>query len=146
MARGYRLLTSRNRLIPRIEVEGRHREWRKTDPTSPYENAGKEMFYEPFVAVECSVQPMRGKALRDQNNQLLPGGEEDYDSYTVYSETLLRRAKEGTDQLADQLLLPGSGGENVWFTVMKIDIYVSSGAPRYRYYLIAVPEGTEGGL
>lgn len=146
MARGYRLLTSRNRLIPRIEVQGRHREWRKTDPDSPFLNGGREVVYEPFTAVECTIQPMRGKAIRDQNNQLMIGGEEDYDSYTVYSETLLFRAREGTDQLSDQLLLPDSGGSDTWFTVMKADRYVSSGAPRYRYYLIAIPVGTEGGL
>lgn len=146
MARGYRLLSSRNRLIPRIEVEGRHRIWRKTDPDSPFINKGVEIEYTPFTAVECSIQPIRGKAIRDQNNQLMIGGEEDYDSYTVYSETLLFRAREGTDSLSDQLLLPDSGGDDAWFTVMKADRFVSSGVPRYRYYLIAVPVGTEGGL
>lgn len=146
MARAYSLLSSRNRLIPRIEVQGRHRTWSKTDPTSPFINAGREVTYEPFTAVECTIQPMRGKAIRDQNNQLMIGGEEDYDSYTVYSETLLFRAREGTEDLSDQLLLPDSGGGQTWFTVMKADMYPSSGVPRYRYYLIAIPVGTEGGL
>lgn len=146
MARGYRLLSSRNRLIPRVEVQARHRSWVKTDPDSPFLNAGREVVYEPFLAVECTIQPMRGKAVRDQNNQLMIGGEEDYDSYTVYSETLLRRAREGTEDLADQLLLPDSGGGETWFTVMKADQFVSSGVSRYRYYLIAMPVGTEGGL
>lgn len=146
MARGYRLLSGRNRLIPRIEVEGRHREWSKGDPDSPFLNAGRVVEYTPFTAVECTVQPMRGKAIRDQNNQLMIGGEEDYDSYTVYSETRMLRAREGTEDLSDQLLLPDSGGDNNWFTVMKADTFVSSGVPRYRYYLIAIPVKTEGGL
>lgn len=146
MARGYRLLSSRNRLIPRIEVEGRHRTWRKTNPDSAFINSGREVAYEPFTAVECTIQPMRGKAIRDQNNQLMIGGEEDYDSYTVYSETRLFRAREGTEDLSDQLLLPDSGGDMNWFTVMKADTFVSSGVPRYRYYLIAIPVGIEGGM
>lgn len=146
MARGYRLLSGRNRLIPRVEVEGRHRSWQKTDPTDPFVNGSVSVVYEPFVAVECTIQPMRGKAIRDQNNQLMIGGEEDYDSYTVYSETLLSRAREGTSELSDQLLLPDSGGGKTWFTVMKVDMFPSSGVNRYRYYLIAIPVGTEGGL
>jgi len=146
MARGYRLLSSRNKLIPRIPVQGRKREWKKTDPENPYENGSVAVEYTPFVAEECSIQPIRGKAIRDQNNQLMVGGEEDYDSYTVYSETKLFRAREGTEDLSDQLLLPTSGGEDAWFTVMKADTFVSSGVNRYRYYLIAVPVGTEGGL
>lgn len=146
MARGYRLLSGRNRLIPRIEVEGRHRAWQKTDPDDPYVNGSVEVVYEPFTAVECTVQPMRGKAIRDQNNQLMIGGEEDYDSYTVYSETLMFRAREGTKELSDQLLLPDSGGGKTWFTVMKADMFPSSGVNRYRYYMIAIPVGTEGGM
>lgn len=146
MARGYRLLSGRNRLIPRIEVEGRHRTWQKTDPDDPYVNGSVEVVYEPFTAVECTVQPMRGKAIRDQNNQLMIGGEEDYDSYTVYSETLMFRAREGTKDLSDQLLLPDSGGGKTWFTVMKADMFPSSGVNRYRYYMIAIPVGTEGGM
>lgn len=146
MPRAYSLLSSRNKLIPRIEVQCRKREWVKTDPDSPFLNSGREVVYTPFTAVECTIQPMRGKAIRDQNNQLMIGGEEDYDSYTVYSETLLFRAREGTEHLSDQMLLPDSGGGQTWFTVMKADMYPSSGVPRYRYYLIAVPVGTEGGL
>lgn len=146
MARAYSLLSSRNRLIPRIEVEGRKRVWEKTDPDDPYLNGSVKVVYEPFTAVECTIQPMRGKAIRDQNNQLMVGGEEDYDSYTVYSETLMFRAREGTQDLSDQLLLPDSGGTKTWFTVMKADMYPSSGVPRYRYYLIAIPVGTEGGM
>lgn len=146
MARGYRLLSSRNQLIPRVEVQGRHRVAVKTDPNSPFENGGIEVQYEPFTAVECVIQPMRGKAQRDQNNQLEQSGEVDYDSYTIYSETLLFRAKEGTDELSDQLLLPDSGLGESWFTVMKSDRFPSSGVMRYRYYVIAVPVGTEGGL
>lgn len=146
MARAYTLLSSRNRLIPRIEVEGRHRSYVKTDPDSPFENGSIDIQYESFTAVECVIQPMRGKAQRDQNNQLEISGEVDYDSYTVYSETVLFRAREGTDDLSDQLLLPDSSGGETWFTVMKADRYPSSGVQRYRYYLIAIPVGTEGGL
>ena len=145
MARRYTLLSSRNRLIPRIEVAARKREW-KADPNSAFSNKRLQVEYTDFIAEECSVQPMRGKAQRDQNNQLQPVGEEDYDSYTVYSETFLLHAKEGTDKLSDQLLLPDSNGGETWFTVMKTDIYVSSGVRRFRYYVVAVPAGTEGGL
>lgn len=146
MARGYRLLSSRNRLIPRIVCEGRHRTWKKVDLDDPFENGSLEIEYEPFTAVECVIQPMNGKALRDQNNQLVEAGEQDYDSYTVYSETRLLRAREGTKDLADQLLLADSRGEPTWFTVMKCDPHPSSGVERYRHYLIAVPVGTGGGL
>ena len=125
---------------------GRHRAFKETDPDNPFENGSIEIEYSDFVAVECTIQPMRGKALRDQNNQLTIGGEEDYDSYTVYSETILFRAREGTDDLSDQLLLPDSVGGQTWFTVMKADRFPSSGVARYRYYLIAIPVGTEGGL
>lgn len=146
MARAYRLLSNRNRLIPRIEVQCRHRTYVKTDLDSPFENAGKEVDYAEFIAVECSIQPMRGKAARDQNNQLELSAEQDYDSYTVYSETFLFRAREGTHELSDQLLLPDTGGGQSWFTVMKSDVFVSSGVKRYKYYVIAVPVGTEGGM
>lgn len=146
MARKYLLLSNRNRLIPRTEQLCRHRSYAKTDPDSPFENVGRAIITEEFTAVECSVQPMRGKAARDQNNQLEVSGEVDYDSYTVYSETKLMRAREGTNGLSDQMLLPDTGGDMTWFTVMKIDMYVTSGVPRYKYYLIAVPDGTEGGL
>lgn len=146
MSRGYTLLSRRNRLIPRIECTGRRRTWSKTDPNNPFENGGRLVEFTPFTAVECTVQPMRGKAQRDQNNQLVEAGEQDYDSYTVYSETLMFRAREGSDELADQLWLPDSRGEYTWFTVMKTDTFVSSGVDRYRYYLIAVPVGTEGGM
>lgn len=146
MARGYQLLSRRNQLIPRIECIGRRRTWAKSDPDSPFVNAGRTVTYTPFTAVECVIQPMRGKAQRDQNNQLVEAGEQDYDSYTVYSETLMFRAREGTDELADQLMLKDSRGEDSWFTVMKVDIFQSSGTKRYRYYLVAIPAGTEGGL
>lgn len=146
MSRGYLLLSKRNQLIPRIEVVGRRRTYKKVDADDPFDNGGVEIEYTPITAVECVIQPIRGKALRDQNNQLTIAGEEDYDSYTVYSETFLLRAREGTDKLSDQLWLPNSVGEYSWFTVMKADPYPSAGNQRYRYYLIAVPVGTEGGL
>lgn len=146
MAREYRLLSGRNRLIPRQEVTCRHRNYIKADPDSPFENGNREVVFEEFIAVECTVQPMRGKAARDQNNQLELSGERDYDSYTIYSETFLIRAREGTDKLSDQVLLPDTGGGHSWFTVMKTDIFVTSGVPRYKYYVVAVPVGTEGGL
>lgn len=146
MARGYKLLSSRNRLIPRIEVKGRHRKSVKTDIDTPFENDSIAMVYEEFTAVECTIQPIRGKAAKDQNNQLEVSGVLEYDSYTVYSETFLYRAEEGTNQHSDQLLLPDSGGGETWFTVMKSDRFPSSGVARYRYYLIAVPVGTEGGI
>lgn len=146
MARGYSLLTQRNRLIPRVEVPGRHRTLLKEDLDDPFENGGLQTQYEDFTAVECVIQPMRGKAERDQNNQLVPEGEKDYDSYTVYSETFLYRAREESTDLSDQLLLKDSRGDLTWFTVMKADVFQSSGTQRYRYHLIAIPAGTEGGL
>lgn len=145
MARGYRLM-GRNKLIPWSVEQGRHRSFEKKDLDDPFENGGGEVQYEPFEALECVVQPMRGKAARDQNNQLVQEGEKDYDSYTVYTSTWLKRADEATNQLADQLLLTNSRGEKVWFTVMKVDVFVTSGVSRFRCYLIAVPEGTSGGL
>lgn len=145
MARGYRLM-GRNQLIPWSTEQGRHRSFQKEDADNPFENGGVDVVFEPFEAIECVVQPMRGKAARDQNNQLVEEGEKDYDSYTVYTSTLLLRAEEATNNLADQLLLKNSRGQMEWFTVMKVDIFSTSGIERYRCYLIAVPDGTEGGL
>lgn len=142
---GYRLIGN-NKLIPRVTVEGRHRSWAKTDPDNPFENGSMEVTTTPFQAIECVVQPMRGKAARDQTNQLVEEGEKDYDSYTVYTTTRLLRAREGHNELADQLMLIDSRGEMTWFTVMKVDPYPSSGVQRFRVYLIAIPEGTEGGM
>jgi len=142
---GY-VLIGKNRLIPRVTCQGRHRAWSKTDPTDIFVNGSRTVAFEDFDALECVVQPMRGKAARDQNNQLAEEGERDYDSYTVYTSTRLLSAREGTDKLSDQLLLTDSYGELTWFTVMKVDAYPSSGVSRFRCYLIAVPEGTEGGM
>lgn len=142
---GYKLI-GKNKLIPRVTIEGRHREWAKVDPTNPYVNGGVEIVYTDFDAVDCVIQPMRGKAARDQTNKLMEEGSRDYDSYTVYTSTLIFSAREGHPEMADQLLLKDSRGEMTWFTAMKVDPYPSSGVDRFRVYLIAVPVGTEGGM
>ena len=142
---GY-VLIGKNRLIPRVTCQGRHRLWSKADQDDVFVNGSRTVAFDEFEALECVVQPMRGKAARDQNNQLGEEGERDYDSYTVYTSTRLLRAREGTDKLSDQLLLKDSYGEDTWFTVMKVDPYPSSGVNRFRCYLIAVPDGTEGGM
>lgn len=142
---GYRLI-GKNRLIPRISCTGRHRVWQKTDLDNPFENGSLSVAYTDFTAIECVIQPITGKALRDQNEKLLDEGGNEYDSYTVYTTTRLLRAREGTNDLADQLLLPDSRGEDTWFTTIKCDPHPSSGVQRYKVYLIAIPEGTEGGI
>lgn len=146
MARPSYRLIGNNLLIPRVECEGRHREAVKVELEDPFENGGIQVVVTPFVAEKCVIQPMNGKATRDQNNQLVQEGEKDYDSYHVYTSTRLLRADEGTNKLADQLLLKDSCGEMTWFTVMKCDPYNSSGVERFRVYLIAIPNGTQGGI
>lgn len=142
---GYKLI-GRNRLIPRPTHKGRRRVITKTDPNSPFSNKGTTTTYEEFDVLECVVQPMTGKAARDYTAQLMQEGGKQYDSFTVYSTTPLRGPKEGTGQLADQILLPNSIGESTWFTVIKSDIYSSSGVQRYRAFVVSVPEGTQGGI
>lgn len=142
---GYRLI-GKNRLIPRVPCQGRRRTWAKTDPDNPFVNGAVAISYEPFTAIECVIQPITGKAIRDQNEKLMDEGGNEYDSYTVYTTTRLLRAREGTDELADQLLLTDSRGDSTWFTVIKCDPHPSSGVERYKVYLIAIPEGTEGGI
>ena len=142
---GYRLIGN-NTLIPRIPCEARHREWVKVDQDDPFENGGLVVNTTLFTAEKCVVQPMRGKAARDQNGQLVEEGEKNYDSYTVYTSTRLLTAREGTSDLADQVLLMDSRGNMTWFTVMKCDAFPSSGVARFRVYLIAIPEFTEGGI
>lgn len=142
---GYRLIGN-NLLIPRISCEGRHRLAVKQDPDDPFVNGSLVVQFTPFTAEKCVIQPIDGKATRDQNNQLVQEGEKDYDSYHVYTSTRLLRANEGTNQLADQLLLKDSRGDMTWFTVMKCDAHGSTGVERYKVYLIAIPQGTEGGI
>lgn len=145
MAQGYRLI-GRNKLIPRPTFLGRHREFQKVDPDSPYENQGVDIIYEEFDVLECVVQPLTGKAARDYTSQLVAEGGRQYDSFTVYSSNILRGPIEGSNDLADQILLMNSRGEMVWFTVIKSDIYQTTGVARFRAYVVAVPEGTNGGI
>lgn len=145
MAQGYRLI-GRNRLIPRPNFPGRHREYRKVDLDNPYENQGVEILYEDFEVLECVVQPLTGKAARDYTSQLMQEGGKQYDSFTVYSSNMLRGPVEGSTELADQILLMNSRGEMVWFTVIKSDAYQTSGVARFRAYAVSVPEGTNGGI
>lgn len=141
---GYRLI-GRNRLIPRPTYAGRHREYQKVG-TGPFENTEIEIVYEDFDVIECVVQPLTGKAARDYTSQLMQEGGRQYDSFTVYSSVMLMGPVEGTNDLADQILLPNSRGEMIWFTVIKSDPYPSSGVARFRAFVVAVPEGTNGGI
>lgn len=145
MAVGYKLI-GRNKLIPRPTYPGRHREYRKVDTTTPFENSGTELVYTSFDVLECVVQPMSGRAARDYTNQLMLEGGKEYDSFTVYSTTPLLGLREGTTTLSDQIYLPDSRGEMKWFTVIKSDPYPSSGVMRFRAFVVAVPEGTNGGI
>lgn len=142
---GYRLI-GRNRLIPRPTYQGRHRVISKTNPDSPFINVGTSTTYELFDVLECVVQPMTGKAARDYTAQLMQEGGKQYDSFTVYSTTPLRGPEEGSDELADQIQLPNSRGKLTWFTVIKSDVYSSSGVQRFRAFVVSVPEGTQGGI
>lgn len=145
MAQGYRLI-GRNKLIPRPTFTGRHREYEKVDLDNPYENQGVQILYEEFDVLECVVQPLTGKAARDYTSQLMQEGGKQYDSFTVYSSVMLRGPVEGSNELADQILLQNSRGEMVWFTVIKSDPYQTTGVARFRAYVVSVPEGTNGGI
>lgn len=145
MAQGYRLI-GRNKLIPRPTFTGRHREYEKVDQDNPYENQGVQILYEEFDVLECVVQPLTGKAARDYTSQLMQEGGKQYDSFTVYSSVMLRGPVEGSNELADQILLQNSRGEMVWFTVIKSDPYQTTGVARFRAYVVSVPEGTNGGI
>lgn len=144
MAAGYKLI-GKNRLIPRPTYQGRHRNFEATEE-SVYENVGVELQYSQFDVEDCVVQPMTGRAARDYTSQLMIEGGKQYDAFTVYSSTPLKGPIEGTLTLADQILLPSSTGEMVWFTVIKSDPYPSSGVSRFRAFVVSVPAGTEGGL
>lgn len=145
MAQGYRLI-GRNKLIPRPTFTGRHREYTKIDQDNPFENQGGVIVYEDFDVLDCVVQPLTGKAARDYTTQLMQEGGRQYDSFTVYSSVMLRGPVEGTNELADQILLMNSRGETVWFTVIKSDAYQTTGVSRFRAYVVSVPEGTNGGI
>lgn len=145
MAVGYKLI-GRNRLIPRPTYPGRKRQYVKVDIDDPFENGGLAFEYTLFQVLECSVQPMTGKAARDYTTQLMPEGAKEYDAYTVYSSTRLVGAEEGSTSLADQIQLPDSRGDLTWFTVLKCDSYPSTGVERFRSFVVAVPEGKEGGI
>lgn len=142
---GYKLI-GKNKLIPRKTFQGRHRQFSKSDPSSPFENKEVEVVYTDFEVLECVVQPIEGKANKDLTDQLTSEGGREYDSYTVYSSTPLLGLVEGTSILSDQILLPDSRGGMSWFTVLKTDPYPTSGVARYRAYVVAVPEGEAGGI
>lgn len=142
---GYKLI-GKNKLIPRPTYPGRHRDYVKTDSTTPFENTGVDILYEDFDVLECVVQPLTGRAARDYTSQLMQEGGKQYDAYTVYSSVQLKGPVEGTSELADQISLPNSRGEMMWFTVIKSDAYPSSGVSRFRAFVVSVPQGTEGGL
>ncbi len=139
-------LIGKNRLIPRPTFKGRHREFIKVDQDDPYENSGVTINYEEFDVLECVVQPLTGKAARDYTTQLMQEGGRQYDSFTVYSSVMLQGPVEGSDKMADQILLTNSRGEMTWFTVIKSDCYQTTGVSRFRAYVVSVPEGTEGGV
>ena len=143
MAAGYRLI-GRNRLIPRPTFKGRHREYVK-DPNSIFENSG-DLQYIEFDVLECVVQPLSGRAAKDYTAKLMQEGGKQYDSFTVYSSTPLRGPREGSTQMADQIFLKDSTGDERWFTVIKSDIYQSTGVSRYRAFVVSTPPGTEGGI
>lgn len=145
MTPGYRLI-GRNKLIPRKTFIGRHRTFSQPDPDNPFENQEITIQYEEFDVLECVVQPLTGKAARDYTSQLTEAGGRQYDSFTVYSSTLLKGPVEGSFLLADQIQLMNSRGEMEWFTVIKSDPYQTTGVSRYRAYVISTPAGTEGGL
>lgn len=142
---GYKLI-GKNKLIPRVTMKGRHRQFKKTDLDNPFENGGLDIEYVEFDVPECVVQPISGKAVRDYTSQLVPEGGRQYDSFTVYSSVMLKGPVEGSDNMADQILLMNSRGEMEWFTVIKSDLYQTTGVSRFRAYVVAIPEGTNGGI
>lgn len=142
---GYKLI-GKNRLIPRKTFQGRHRQFSKPGPDSPFENKDIEVVHTSFDVLDCVVQPIAGKASKDLSDQLTSEGGREYDSYTVYSSTPLMGLVEGTSLLSDQILLPDTRGGMSWFTVIKTDPHPTSGVSRYKAYVVAVPEGEEGGI
>lgn len=141
---GYRLI-GRNRFIPRKTFKGRHREYHKNDPDNPFVNDSRTIVYTEFDVTDCVVQPLTGKTARDYTGHIVPEGSSQYDSFTVYSSVPLLGAKEGTDDLSDQIELLNSRGQVEWFTVIKSDLYQTTGVTRYRSYVISEPHDSENG-
>lgn len=136
---GYKLI-GKNTLIPRQDKQGRRRTYAKNSAGSIYQNVDLGVLTEEFVITECSVQPPSGRSVRDYTMKLGMEGLKDHDSYIVYSSVMLKDSKEGTGILPDQILLSDSNGNEVWFTVLKTDKYVTSGVERYQSFVVAMPE------
>lgn len=133
-------LIGRNTLIPRKTFTGRHRRYVKNDPNNPFENADIDIQHEEFDVLECVIQPVSGRAVRDYNLQSLPEGYRDYDSFYVYSSTILYAGKEGTNELPDQILIPNQRGVQKWYTVIKSDDHKTTDVNRYKAFVVLLPE------
>lgn len=136
-------LIGNNTLIPRKTFTGRHRTVVKNDPDSPFINTTVDIEHEEFDVLECVIQPVSGRAVRDYNLQSLPEGYRDYDSFYVYSSTLLYAGKEGTDELSDQILIPNQRGVQKWYTVIKSDEHKTTNVERYKAFVVLMPEFKE---
>lgn len=137
---GYKLI-GKNRLIPRVDIQGRRRVYVKSESSdSNFDNEDLEISILDFIIQDCSVQPTTGRSVRDYTMKLQMEGMLDHDSYMVYSGTMLQDSKQGTGILPDQILLSDNNGVERWFTVLKSDKYITSGVERYQSFVVAAPE------
>lgn len=137
-------LIGKNKLIPQKTLTGRHVSSVKKDiiigdMSSPFTNKETEYVFEEFEVLECSVQPIMGKAYRDYALTLLPEGFKDYESYYVFSTTPLLDAQEGTNNLPDQIKLKNNRFQEEWFTVIKTDRFSTTDIERYQCFVISAP-------
>ena len=106
------------------------------DPLSNFENVGTYQ-YTTFTVENASVQPTT-----DKNLLLLGEGIRDYESYTIYTTSVLKPSEETTNDLADQVQLDGLFGVG-WFTVVKSKKYgVTSSGPQYEVIVVKYPNNT----
>lgn len=131
---GYSLLGNFKNL-PQVSLNGRSRVSQK-DPDSPFENVGNTITYTPKPLLNCSVQPLTGKALKDYENLIGPEGFKNVEAYYIYTSTKLVVGVEGTGILSDQVELESVTGLNLWFTVLRAFVHNYTGVQRYKYLVI----------
>ena len=120
------MIKRRNGAIPRKTLQARH----KQDVLDEFERPLTPTVT-PFSAKNCTVQPYVGDTF-----QLAPDGFQGKDVFTVFTETLLTRGKEGSLIKPDELLI-----NNVWFRVVKVKPWQVGLIPHYECIVVELDEG-----
>lgn len=120
------MIKRRNGAIPRKTLQAR----RKQDVSDEFERPLTPIVT-PFEAKNCTIQPYVGDTF-----QLAPDGFQGKDVFTVFTETLLTRGKEGSLIKPDELLI-----NNVWFRVVKVKPWQVGLIPHYECIVVELDEG-----